>query len=129
MGNNVPTPIGDLMPRLHDAVCEKWSFDYGHKELVLFFQSDDGKKHRMTYRGVYAHQMVSCDFWGPSPRIYGFEVVEKQSGLLYNQLVQTITREAYEESFISELTNGIETKMKFISGDVLFVLCKSILVE
>ena len=129
MGSSVPTPIGDLMAMLHDAVCEKWSFDYGHKELMLFFQSADGKKYRMIYRGVYAHQMVSCDFWRPSPRLYGFEVVEKQSGLLYNQLVQPITREAYEESFISELANGIETKMQFISGDVLCVLCKSILVE
>ena len=129
MGNSVPTPIGDLMAILHDAVCEKWSFDYGHKELMLFFQSADGKKYRMIYRGVYAHQMVSCDFWGPSPRIYGFEVVEKQSGLLYNQLVQTVACEACEEPFISELADSIETEMQFISGDVLCVLCKSISVE
>ena len=73
--------------------------------------------------------MVSCDFWGPSPRIYGFEIVEKQSGFLYNQLVQTIAHEACEESFISELADGIETKRQFISGDVLYVLCKSISVE
>lgn len=64
MKNVLPTPIDDWMTMLHDAVCEKWTFDYTRKELILFFQSDDGEKHRMIYRGVYAHQMVSCDFWG-----------------------------------------------------------------
>lgn len=124
--------ISDLrssMPNLHDAVCEKWTFDYQNKALMLFFQSDDGRKHRMIYHDVYAHQMVSCDFWGPSPHIYGFEAVEKQSGYLYSQLVQTITRGNYGEAFIGELADSIETEMQFISGDVLRVLCKSISVE
>lgn len=126
MKNALPTPIGDWMTMLHDAVCEKWTFDYARKELTLFLQSDDGEKHRMIYRGVYAHQMVSCDFWGPSPHIYGCDVLEKQSGVLYNQLVQTA---ASEESFINELADSVETKMQFISGDVLRVLCKSVSAE
>lgn len=126
MENNIPASIGDWAAMLHDAVCEKWTFDYGGKELMLFFQSDDGKKHRMIYRGVYAHQMVSCDFWGASPHIYGLEELEKQSGVLYKQLIETA---AGEESFISELADSIETKMQFISGDVLRVLCKSVSIE
>lgn len=132
MRTTAPMSISDLlnsMTILHDAVCEKWTFDYSHKELMLFFQSTDGKTHRMVYHDVYAHQMVTCDFWGVSPNIYGCKVIEKQSGFLYNQLVQTITSENYEESFISELADGIETEMQFISGDVLLVLCKSISVE
>lgn len=132
MENSVPMTISDSRnsaPNLHDAVCEKWTFDYQNKELVLFFQSDDGEDHRMIYHDVYAHQMVSCDFWGSSPHIYGFEVLEKQSGFLYSQLVQTITRGNYGESFISELADSIETEMQFISGDVLRVLCKSVSVE
>ena len=129
MENNALASIGGSMAILHDAVCKKWTFDYDRKELMLFFQSDDGKQHRMIYRGVYAHQMVSCDFWGPSPHIYGCKAVEKQSGFLYDQLVQTVAREACEEPFISELADSIETEMQFISGDVLCVLCKSISVE
>lgn len=126
MENTFPSSIDDLTAMLHDAVCEKWTFDYGRKELALFFQSDDGEKHRMIYRGVYAHQMVSCDFWGPSPHIYGLEELEKQSGVLYKQLIETA---AGEESFINELADGVETKLQFISGDVLHVLCKSVSIE
>lgn len=132
MKNTVPMSVSDFLSSttiLHDAVCENWTFDYSHKQLILFFQSADGEKHRMVYHDVYAHQMMTCDFWGPSPHIYGCHVVEKESGLLYKQLVQTIAHENCDESFIRELADNVETEMQFISGDVLLVLCKSISIE
>lgn len=45
---------------------------------------------------------------------------------MYKQLIETA---AGEESFINELADSVETKMQFISGDVLRVLCKSVSIE
>lgn len=116
-------------PAIHDAICEKWIFDYCKKELTLFYTTVEGEQRKMSYHDVYAHQMVSCDLWGSSPHIYGCKAVEKQSGVLYNRLLQTITGENCDESLIRRLTDSIEIEIQFISGDVLHVLCKSISAE
>lgn len=132
MKNTVPKSVSDFLSSttiLHDAVCENYTFDYSHKQLILFFQSADGEKQRMIYHDVYAHQMVTCDFWGPWPHIYGCHVVEKKSVLLYNQLVEMITHENCDESFLRELADSVEMEMQFISGDILLVLRKSISIE
>lgn len=65
----------DCSELLNDAECEKWTFEYKSKTLTMSIRCERGKPayKNVVFEGVYAHNMVSYDSWGPSPYLLGIE--------------------------------------------------------
>ena len=114
-------------PMLHDTVCEKLTFDYTTKKMILLLRygKDITAVRRVIFNDVYAQQMISCDYWGPSPHIYTWEINNSGEGYLYKQVMTEIENMGYDSARIDNNTKCIEVKITFTSGDVLTVLCKS----
>lgn len=116
---------------IHDTICEKWTFEYASKRLTvhLKYGNDLSDAMNVIFEDVYAHHMISCDYWGASPHIYGLEFIDPMSSSLYKQLIDEIRNMGYANSRMSDSSKFIEARIQFISGDILIVLCKHVIIE
>lgn len=111
---------------LHDAVCERWVFDYAEKSLTLFFKTRPGK---VVFHDVYAHETTSCDYWGPSPHIYAWRMLEGKARSLYPRVMREIQNNGYDCARIQHGMDCLELEITFISGDIMTVLCDKVTIE
>ena len=82
---------------LHDAVCLGWNFDYQHKQLIVQLDGEDSmeKPYQITFRNVFGHEMISCDFWGPSPHLLGWSALTGEQRRLYPRYADEIDKNEY----------------------------------
>ena len=116
---------------LHDMICIDWKFSYPHKLLVLTLDRGSHENNRMKviFKNVLAHKKISCDFWGPSPHIFSWSLVDKEYCYLRQQIKEEIETNEYGLSRFDPKTQYLETEMQFTSGDVLRILCQDISIE
>ena len=116
---------------LHDATCEKWTFEYGSKTLTMLIRCgrDISSPKNVVFEGVYAHNMKSCDYWGPSPHLFGIELILPESSDLYKQLTDEIKNMCYENLLEDKVRELFEARIQFTSGDVLAVLCQRVMID
>lgn len=116
---------------LHDAKCEKWTFEYGSKTLTMLIKRgrDISSTQNIVFEGVYAHNMKSCDYWGPSPHLWGIELITPESSYLYKQLTDEINNMCYATPFEDKAKELFEARIQFTSGDVLAVLCHRVMID
>lgn len=120
----------DCSGSLHDAACEKWTFDYESKTLTMNVRCERDKSafRNVIFEGVYAHNMVSCGYWGPSPYLFGIELITPGSSGLYKQIIDYIQNAPYDNPFEDKMNELYEAKVQFTSGDVLSVLCQHVII-
>lgn len=116
---------------IHDAKCEEWTFEYASKRLTIRLNHGDGASGiiNLIFEDVYVHHMTSCDYWGASPHIYGFELIASMSSGLYKQMIDEIKNMGYVNSRMSDDRKLIEARIQFTSGDLLTVLCQHVIIE
>lgn len=121
----------DCSELLHDAECEKWTFEYKSKTLTMSIRCERGKPayKNVVFEGVYAHNMVSCDSWGPSPYLFGIERMGAESSGLYKQIMDEARNAHDENSFKSKTSELYEVRVQFTSGDALSVLCQRVRID
>ena len=106
---------------LHDAVCLGWNFDYQHKQLTMQLDGEDSieKPYQITFRNVFGHEMISCDFWGPSPHLLGWSALTGEQRRLYPRYVDEIEKNGYTFARLLPGEKCMEVEVLFTSGDVL----------
>lgn len=116
---------------LHDMICINWGFNYNDKTLVLALDKElqEGKRIKVIFNNVFAHKMISCDFWGPSPHIFSWSLVDEKDCFLRQQIEKEIRTNEYVLSRFDSETHYMEIEIVFTSGDVLRILCQSISIE
>lgn len=116
---------------LHDMICEGWKFDYACKRLTLMLNRGMSENNavKVIFHNVFAHKMVSCDFWGPSPHLLSWSMVDTERECLYQQIQKEITQNEYGFSRFDSAEQYIESVIQFISGDMLDILCQRISIE
>lgn len=116
---------------LHDDMLVEIHFQRIARELVLPLQKYGGEIYTIRFTHVLGFEMTSCNFWGPSRRIFDFELLEGEEQKLLPRLwkmreekkpVGTTT----PEDGLGEKENYIETVITFVSGDQLQVVCEAI---
>ena len=116
---------------LHDDMLMEFHFHRIARELVLPLQKYGGEIYTIRFTHVLGFEMTSCNFWGPSRRIFDFELLEGEEQKLLPRLwkmreekkpVGTTT----PEDGLGEKENYIETVITFVSGDQLQVVCEAI---
>ena len=112
----------------HDNILEDVSFNCKDKRMTLFIINECGtEKRKILFEDAVAFEMTSCDFWGPSPYILDFEYIEKENEVIIPKLMKRQEKD-YDAASV-KIDNGyIETKITFISGDQLSIVCKKIII-
>lgn len=116
---------------LHDDFLDDMRFNFLEKKLhlsVLYFR-DRSHRYSVDFLDVIGFEMSSCDFWGGSLRILGFEYVPQENQVLVLRLFNK--KQEGGESFafckMKSRENYLETLMTFASGDQLRVACENII--
>ena len=94
----------------------------------MYFK-DRSYRYSVDFLDVIGFEMSSCDFWGESLRILGFEYVPPESQVLVPRLFNK-KQEGGESFAFCKMKNResyLETLMTFRSGDQLRVACENII--
>ena len=116
---------------LHDDMLVEIHFQRIARELVLPLQKYGGEIYTIRFTHVLGFEMTSCNFWGPSRRIFDFELLEGEEQSLLPKLWKMREEKkpvgaATPEDGLGEKENYLETVITFVSGDQLQVVCEAI---
>ena len=112
---------------LHDAIFTGFTYDYAERQIKIVCENRcTGKLHELAFENVISSVLQSCEFWGPSPEVYGMWTEEKSSVLekLYEQQLAEDPMWVYSQ--MKKDNNYIIAVIQLISGDKLEIICESV---
>lgn len=121
--------INSKMVYIHDDTLSTLVFNRNHKEIILNLEDCNCNEYKIKFNNVIGFFMTSCDFWGESPRIFDFQLVDKDNNIIIPKMFELNNRYNYEGSSLDNDGDYIEIVITFVSGDELQVACKYILFE
>lgn len=124
--------INSMAISIHDDIVAEFQFDREKRilSLLLEYYQPDVHKRRLSFRNVVGFEMTSCDFWGPSQRIFEFNYMRPADQTLLPRLFET--KRLNQPEPLCKLTaadNYMETVILFVSGDKLTTVCEYIVIE
>lgn len=114
---------------LHDDILTEIRFDRAAYTAVLLFFSQEKGQYYVSFFGVIGFEMTSCDYWGASPHILDFELVESNECILISKLSAKGEEYAITRREPIDNSNYIETVLTFSSGDCFRIACKEIQID
>lgn len=113
---------------VHDKQCCAVNFAYENKTLLLRLLGERAEDASMEIRfnGVLGYEMTSCDFWGPSPHVFGWSLIPDNKRTLLPQYLAEAEEHGLDQTSIQRNREYMEIEVQFTSGDTLMVLCCSI---
>ncbi len=114
----------------HDYIFNEFKYDYEYNTIKTVLQSYlEGKFVRIEFFNVIGFNMISCDFWGRSPRISSIAVLEKDEYTLIPKLYEEKIKKEYIFSRLKKQDDYFEIFIEFISGDRLIIACEYINID
>jgi len=112
---------------IHDAICNTIVYDYQSKKITISLNKEAGENEKfiIIFENVFAFHMISCDYWGESPHLYGMTVVDVSASEIAKKIKEDIRSNGYIMSRFDNDTEGIEVQIQYISGDIFQILCQN----
>lgn len=122
---------------IHDDILTELKFNRMEKKLTLLNLKYgtltgllDGDEYTVEFLNVIGFEMTACDFWGPSRRIYSFDLVPEYDLKIIPKMFKirddTDKGSEFSSCALGDRENYIEVMITFISGDRLRIACESI---
>ena len=121
---------------LHDKIIKTIKFDRLIKEMIIPImpeneQDTDNTIRKMKFSNVLGYEITTCDFWCPSPHIFGFGFLPKEEERLIPKYYKKWC--AQNDSFHTPEnfpgTNCFEVLIEFTSGDTISIACEELILE
>lgn len=116
---------------VHDTQCYAVNFAYENKTLLLLLlgEREEDASLEIRFYGVLGYEMTSCDFWGPSPHVFGWSLVPDNERTLLPRYLAEAGEYGYDQTGLQRNQEYMEIEVQFTSGDTLAVLCCSITIQ
>ncbi len=122
---------------IHDDILTELKFNRMEKKLTLLNLKYgtltgplEGDEYTVEFLNVIGFKMTACDFWGPSRRIFSFDLVPEYDLKIIPKMfeIRDDTDKGGEFSCctLGNRDNYIEVMITFISGDRLRIACETI---
>lgn len=113
---------------VHDMQCHAVNFAYENKTLLLLLlgEREEDASLEIRFHGVLGYEMTSCDFWGPSPHVFGWRLILDEERVLLPRYLAEAGAHGLDQTSIRKDQEYMEIEVEFTSGDSLKVLCCSI---
>ena len=113
---------------VHDMQCYAVNFAYENKTLLLLLIGEHAEDASLEIRfnGVLGYEMTSCDFWGPSPHVFGWSLVPDNERALLPRYLAEAEEHGLDQTSIQRNREYMEIEVQFTSGDTLTLLCRCI---
>ena len=113
---------------VHDKQCCAVNFAYENKTLLLRLLGErvEDASMEIRFNGVLGYEMTSCDFWGPSPHVFGWSLIPDNERTLLPRYLAEAEEHGLDQTSIQRNREYMEIEVQFTSGDTLTVLCCSI---
>ena len=112
---------------MHDDRLLNLKYNYQERKITLLIcdEFDNNKSYNVDFIDVIGFYCTGCDFWGISPYIFDFELVEKDNQIVIQELKKHGEKTPHFK-FKMELDDYLEIRMTFTSGDRLRIACREI---
>lgn len=113
---------------VHDKQCYAVYFAYESKTLLLLLlgEREEDASLEIRFYDVLGYEMTSCDFWGPSPHVFGWSLVPDNERTLLPRFLSKAQEHDFDQTSLQRNQEYMEIEVQFTSGDTLTVLCGSI---
>ncbi len=108
---------------IHDCIFNKMEFDYNSKTIYVFLSEPD---FVIVFYNVIGFFSKTCDFWGKSPHVFGWDYIPKDESKIIKELIEENKTYNYESCKLEDYKSYIESVIITTSGDKLQIACERI---